>query len=385
MGKKIILSLGGGTDKYQLTGAQAGRDFADFLWGAFGPKTAAWVNAGKPRPFDGPNGEEVQVDGFDMDIELAPTDGSVGYIAMLQRLKQLFPTGNKSYLLTGAPQCVVPDSNMDAMIQAVPFDLLFVQFYNTPFCSARDWVSKKGINSGFSYDAWTNRLSQGASRNAKLFIGLPASPLAAVSATNFITVGESLALVEAHMCKPNFGGIMLWEATRSTEQRDLGRPYHDNMRSVLVDIDNRVNGCQPRETPTPTSSIRPSSTAAPSPTFTYLPTVDFTCGVRFGTYCENQCCSQSGWCGTTPQHCGFTCQKGYGNCDSTGPLFPSPSPSPSPSPTPGSPISENGMCGFSTGTRCPGNGCCSNYGWCGSTAQHCYGSGCNPLYGTCLG
>lgn len=67
------MSLGGETNTYELTGQQEGEDFADFLWGAFGPQTAEWMDAGKPIPFDGPNGEEVQVDGFDMDIEYAST------------------------------------------------------------------------------------------------------------------------------------------------------------------------------------------------------------------------------------------------------------------------------------------------------------------------
>lgn len=72
-GKKILLSLGGGTNTYQLTGAADGIAFADFLWGAFGPRTAAWLAAGKPRPFDGVNGQEVEVDGFDFDIETPST------------------------------------------------------------------------------------------------------------------------------------------------------------------------------------------------------------------------------------------------------------------------------------------------------------------------
>jgi chitinase len=46
------------------------------LWGAFGPQTAAWVSAGKPRPFDGPNGQAVEVDGFDFDIEY-PSSGTM--------------------------------------------------------------------------------------------------------------------------------------------------------------------------------------------------------------------------------------------------------------------------------------------------------------------
>jgi chitinase len=73
-GKKIILSLGGASNTYQLTGAAAGVAFADFLWGAFGPQTAAWLAAKSPRPFDGPQGQAVEVDGFDFDIEL-PSSG----------------------------------------------------------------------------------------------------------------------------------------------------------------------------------------------------------------------------------------------------------------------------------------------------------------------
>jgi chitinase len=69
-GKKIILSLGGGTGGYQLSGAANGVAFADFLWGAFGPQTQSWLNQGMPRPFDEPNNAAVEVDGFDFDIEV---------------------------------------------------------------------------------------------------------------------------------------------------------------------------------------------------------------------------------------------------------------------------------------------------------------------------
>jgi chitinase len=65
LGKKIILSLGGGTSTYQLNSVADGIYLADFLWGAFGPQNQAWINAGKPRPF----GAATSVDGFDFDIE----------------------------------------------------------------------------------------------------------------------------------------------------------------------------------------------------------------------------------------------------------------------------------------------------------------------------
>jgi hypothetical protein len=38
---------------------------ANFLWGAFGPKSAAWNG---PRPIDY-NGKNNVIDGFDFDIE----------------------------------------------------------------------------------------------------------------------------------------------------------------------------------------------------------------------------------------------------------------------------------------------------------------------------
>lgn len=57
--KKILLSIGGRVGEYSVTGEQEGTEFAGFLWDAFGPQTQEWLNAGKPRPFDGPNGEEV--------------------------------------------------------------------------------------------------------------------------------------------------------------------------------------------------------------------------------------------------------------------------------------------------------------------------------------
>lgn len=141
-GKKIILSLGGATNTYQLTGGADGLAFADFLWGAFGPKTAAWDNAGKPRPFDGPSGQAIAVDGFDFNIEhpstgkffssifytphsQKPLDNSEGYIALINRLRSLFPSSN--YLITGAPQCVVPDTNMGTMISQAKFDILYIR------------------------------------------------------------------------------------------------------------------------------------------------------------------------------------------------------------------------------------------------------------------
>ena len=85
LNKKIIISLGGyayanGPSEpatYQLTGKQAGIDFANWLWQAYGPYNATYAAAGGLRPFDGGvngnDGTHIDIDGFDFDIEIPPT------------------------------------------------------------------------------------------------------------------------------------------------------------------------------------------------------------------------------------------------------------------------------------------------------------------------
>lgn len=47
----------------------------------------------------------------------------------------------------------------------------------------------------------------------------------------------------------------------------------------------------------------------------------------------------------------------------------------------GLPISVNGACGATAGTRCPPGACCSQYGYCGTEASHC--TNCQTAYGYC--
>lgn len=71
LGKKVLLSIGGeytDASNYTVSSAKNGADFAEFIYGAFGPYTEAW--AGKPRPFDDGDNHNA-VDGFDFDLESA--------------------------------------------------------------------------------------------------------------------------------------------------------------------------------------------------------------------------------------------------------------------------------------------------------------------------
>ena len=117
------------------------------------------------------------------------TDASAGYIAAIQRLRSKFSTvtNGKKYLITGAPQCPLPDINMSTMIAAAQFDYLFIQFYNNGGygCNARNWANDnpnyattkmETNNVNLNYRAWKGAISAGASRDAKLFIGLIGGP-----------------------------------------------------------------------------------------------------------------------------------------------------------------------------------------------------------------
>lgn len=77
--KKVLLSIGGYTDwgSYTLSNASMGVEFADFLWGAFGPYEESWGS--QPRPFDSSAESRVAVDGYDFDIEWDLTEGEFSH------------------------------------------------------------------------------------------------------------------------------------------------------------------------------------------------------------------------------------------------------------------------------------------------------------------
>jgi chitinase len=180
-GKKVLLSIGGGwpTD-YYLKNKAIAEYFAEFLWGAFGPQTKAWVDAGKPRPFG-----DASIDGFDLDIEsfISPapfTDYlSANYGNFVSHLKnKLFPTGPSKYYISGAPQCVLPDLRMAQAITTSSFDFVFIQFYNTPMCSARAGLNGlSGSLTEFTLDGWVAWLKKNsANPKIKLYLGLVSCP-----------------------------------------------------------------------------------------------------------------------------------------------------------------------------------------------------------------
>jgi chitinase len=197
-------------------------------------------------------------------------DGSVGYIAMIKQLRSLFALNPcKEYLITGAPQCAAPDANMGTMIAGEEFDIIWVQFYNTPACSARTWVagnaavndSLPATSAGFTYMDWVNVLNQGASRNAKLYIGLMGSPVDSTAHGDFLWPTEVKNLIETYHGQSKFGGVMLWEAAGAYEQivEGSGRcagpmNYNDYVKCILSPYAPRTTPTAPVLCPVTTTS-----------------------------------------------------------------------------------------------------------------------------------
>ncbi|KAF2192656.1 carbohydrate-binding module family 18 [Zopfia rhizophila CBS 207.26] len=119
---------------------------------------------------------------------------------------------------------------------------------------------------------------------------------------------------------------------------------------------------------------------------------DGTCGPANGnTLCDpnsqvykGTCCSQYGWCGNTPAHCGTGCVSGCTNGAASSSKAASSVQAAATSSTPAGEAKprDDGRCGkdFGGATCDPKGaygGCCSSYGYCGSTEGHCLPSnGC---------
>lgn len=265
MGKKILLSLGGAIPTNQsIPDDAAAVSFANFLWDAFGPPEEEYHG---PRPF----GDAV-VDGFDFDIESSVTGGDPsslyrGYAKIIQTLRSHFSTSEKDYFISGAPQCVVPDTHLAEPIENAWFDFLFIQFYNTPQCSARAYFnasygSYDGQPTTISFDKWVNFIrTKALNKDVRLYIGLPAAPLTqlAYETTMYIAPDDVVNLIDLYQCRypHEFGGIMVFEATYSEQNLINGEPYVDVLKSLLT-----KNSCAQKPTTTTTVSSLPSTTSS---------------------------------------------------------------------------------------------------------------------------
>ena len=173
---------------------------------------------------------------------------------MVRRLREHYAAvPDRSFYISGAPQCIIPDAQLGRAISNSFFDFIWVQFYNTWGCSAREFYSPSRPGASFNYDAWVEIIKDGANPSAKLYIGL----LGGDASQNdfYLSPNEVQPLVSRYMdlYPDTFGGIMIWEATSSDLNRVNGSSFAGNVKAILNEH---------ASTPTPPSS----SASVPSPT-----------------------------------------------------------------------------------------------------------------------
>ncbi|CCD26758.1 chitinase NDAI_0I01890 [Naumovozyma dairenensis CBS 421] len=233
LGKKVLLSLGGATGTYGFSSIAEATAYAETLWNLFGEGSTTEI-----RPFD-----FAVVDGFDFDVE---NNNSVGYSALVQKLRSLYETGSKQYYISAAPQCPYPDVSVGPLLESENIDFLFIQFYNN-YCN---------VDKQFNWDTWLN-YAETISPNSdiKLFLGLPGSSTAAGSGyiSDLTTLESTISKISS---TSHFGGIALWDASQAFSNLIEGQTYIHELRKILDGL---------------SASIIPTSTSIYSESFLSTP------------------------------------------------------------------------------------------------------------------
>lgn len=111
---------------------------------------------------------------------------------------------------------------MGGVISAVQFDILRIQFYNT----SAQHAAGSALGLGSATDAWTTFLNG--------YIELPSSTSAVTNPAFYLNLAEALQLIKAYLCRSNFGGVMLWDATYVDNNVNAGFPYYLLMKDYLL-------------------------------------------------------------------------------------------------------------------------------------------------------
>ncbi|KAI5970837.1 CHT2 [Candida margitis] len=238
-GKKVLLSLGGAAGTYGFNSVNDATAYADTLWNKFGN------GQDEERPFD-----DAVVDGFDFDIELG---SATGYPELATALKSKFDS-SKKYYLSASPQCVYPDAHVGSLLQQVPLDFAFVQFYNNP-CS---------VDGQFNYDTWAEFASSSPNPDLKLYVGVPATGNIA-GYVDAATLAKTIAQIK---CDKHFAGVSLWDASGAWINTDAsGANFAAQVKKVLND-----NTCPAPSSSSSSSTVSSTTTGAGSTKNTVDPT-----------------------------------------------------------------------------------------------------------------
>lgn len=217
-GKKVLLSLGGGSSKdgYGFSSAGDASGFASYLWDAF------LGGSGVSRPFN-----TAKLDGLDLDIEKTYGDNTAYYVDFVNKLRDLYSTdSSKQYYVSAAPQPpLYYDDLLGDVINNSWFDYLFIQCYNqSPDFNLGEDAFEQG------WESYTNKLKDWKNPNVQLFVGLPGNSKAADD--GYVPIYKIKGdLGSGILNSPSFGGFMVWEAGQ--ENTVDGKSYSQALRGLL--------------------------------------------------------------------------------------------------------------------------------------------------------
>ncbi|KAH8121033.1 chitinase [Trichoderma asperellum] len=286
-GIKIILSLGGAAGSYSLQSQSQAVAIGQYLWEAYGNSGSTSVQ----RPFG-----NVFVNGWDFDLEL--NSGNEYYQYLISTLRSNFASDPKnSYYITGAPQCPLPEPNMGEIISTSQFDYLWIQFYNNNAYAPDPCSLGLPGDAPFNYNNWTSFIATTPSKNAKLFIGVPANTLAANGnsggAVYYASPSQLASIVANTKSSPDFGGIMMWDAGYSDANVNNGCNYAQEAKNILL------TGAPCGGSPPPVSSSTPTSTARTTKPATSTSSASGTGPTGGGTVPQWGQCGGEGYTGPT--------------------------------------------------------------------------------------
>ncbi|KAK7454563.1 Chitinase 2 [Stygiomarasmius scandens] len=241
-GKIITLSLGGATGAASFSSDAQAQSFADLVWNLF------LGGSSSTRPF----GSAV-LDGIDLDIE---GGGSNGYAAFVNRIRSHAAGASKPFFVTAAPQCPFPDANLGAVLNAVGFDAVYVQFYNN-FCGLQNFNNPNAWNFA-QWDTWAK--TQSPNPNVKIYLGAPASSTAAGSGfVDAATIASILRQTQSQFS--SFGGAMLWDAS----QAFANNRYDISVKNAMTGGTSPAPPTTTSRPATTTTTSRPGSTSTSVP------------------------------------------------------------------------------------------------------------------------
>ncbi|KAI0715828.1 glycoside hydrolase superfamily [Cerioporus squamosus] len=193
-GKMLTISIGGADGHITFSSEEEAKGFGEITYNTF----LGGAAQGSTRPFG-----SVVLDGIDLDIENSNTKY---YVDMVQTI--LSKNDGHKYYITGAPQCYgPPDEYLEAALRQVPFDAIYVQFYNNEPCQLDPKDDK------LNFGAWKDWVEANAvKKDTKIYIGAMADHTP--TDTGYVEPQTLARFVNETRNKypDTFGGVMFWDA-----------------------------------------------------------------------------------------------------------------------------------------------------------------------------